>query len=417
VEVAVSEKRIRLGVVGIGRGLTFARLADAVGMELVALCDVREDKLAEVGRQFGVATYTDYQKFLEHDLDAVVLANYYHEHAPLAIKAFEAGKHVMSECIACKTPAEGVALARAFEKYGKVYMFAENYAYSAYAQEMRRLYQADEIGEVQYAEGEYNHPIDSATYNRLAPGVNHWRNHIPPTYYPTHAMSPIMYVTDTRPVSVNALAIPRSERDEERLHLRRGDPGAIILCRMDNGSVARLMGLSLRGHSVWYRFHGTRGAMENLRHGNQSMVRIVHEPWDMRPGDVREKIYLPEFPVQADLARRSGHGGGDFFVMYHFAEAIRTGEQPWMNVYRALDMTLIAFQAWRSCLDDGRPYEIPDFRDENVRKRYEQDDFSPFPEDRRPGQPPPSIKGDITPPPEAFEFAKKIWAEMGIHED
>jgi len=413
----MSEKKIRVGIVGIGRGQSFARAAEPAGMELVALCDIREEKLTELGKQFGVATYTDYDKFLEHDMDAVVLANYYHEHAPFAIKAFEAGKHVMSECIACKTPAEGVALARAFEKHGKIYMFAENYAYILYVQEMRRLYQAGEIGEVQYAEGEYNHPISSEDYHRLAPGVNHWRNHIPPTYYPTHAMSPIMYVTDTRPISVNALAIARSDKDEERLHLRRGDPGAIILCRMDNGSVARIMGISLRGHSVWYRFHGTRGEMENLRHGNPSMLRVVHEPWDMRPGDVREKIYLPEFPVHADLARKSGHGGGDFFMNYHFAEAIRTGVQPWMNVYRALDMTLIAFQAWRSCLDEGRPYEIPDFRDENVRKRYENDDFSPFPEDRKPGQPWPSIKGEIIPPPEAFELAKKVWAEMGYHGD
>ena len=29
-------------------------------------------------------------------------------------------------------------------------------------------------------------------------------------------------------------------------------------------------------------------------------------------------------------------------------------------------MSLIAIQAWRSCLDNGAPYEIPDFRDESV---------------------------------------------------
>jgi predicted dehydrogenase len=168
--MASVEKKIRVGVVGAGRGQTFAHQAGNVGMEFVALCDIWEEHLLEVGKRYGVATYTDYDKFLEHDMDAVVLANYYHEHAPFAIKAFAAGKHVMSECIACKTPAEGVALARAVEKYGLIYMFAENYAYFAYNQEMRRLYQAGEIGEIQYMEGEYNHPIDSRTYNMIAPG-------------------------------------------------------------------------------------------------------------------------------------------------------------------------------------------------------------------------------------------------------
>lgn len=407
--------KIRVGVVGVGRGTMFARQAQQVGMELVALCDTWEEKLAAAGQQFNVTTYADYDRFLEHDMDAVITANFFHEHAPFAVKALNAGKHVMSECIASKTLGEGVALARAVEKSGKIYMFAENYAYFAYIQEMRRLYQKDEIGDIQYAEGEYNHPCDAITLNRLSPGVNHWRNHIPSTYYPTHAMAPLMHVTDTRPLSVNAHSIVRSAKDTENLFVRHGDPGSVILCRMDNGSVFRLMGLNLRGHGNWYRFHGTRGLMENMRTGNRDMLRIVHEEWDLREGDVKEKIYLPEFPVHADLARRAGHGGGDFFTNYYFAEAIRKNEQPYLDVYRGLDMSLISIQAWRSCLDNGSPYEIPDFRNESVRAKYENDDWSPFPEDRKPGQPLPSIKGEVEFTPEQYAAARKVWDEMGYH--
>ena len=408
-----SDKPIRVGVVGVGRGISFAGSAANAGLELVALCDIWEERLIEAGKRFDVATYTDYDKFLEHDLDAVILANYYHEHAPFAIKAFAAGKHVMSECIACKTLGEGVALARAFERSGKVYMFAENYAYICYVQEMRRLYQADEIGEVQYAEGEYNHPIDSRGLNWLSPGMNHWRNWIPPTYYPTHAMSPIMYVTDTWPESVNALSIPYSPREEGILHVKRGDPGAVWICRMSNGSVSRCIGLSMRGHGVWYRFHGTRGLMENMRAMNTGMLRVAHEPWDLRPGDSKERIYQPEFPIHADLAQRAGHGGGDFFMNYHFAEAIRRNEQPYLDVYRGLAMTAVGIQAWRSCLANGAPHDIPDFKDESVRRKYENDDWSPFPEDRKAGQPWPSIQGERIPSPEAVAFAREVWKEMG----
>lgn len=70
--------------------------APAAGMELVAICDTWEEKLREVNAKYNVATYTDYDAFLEHDMDAVVTANYFHQHAPLAIKALRAGKHVMS---------------------------------------------------------------------------------------------------------------------------------------------------------------------------------------------------------------------------------------------------------------------------------------------------------------------------------
>jgi predicted dehydrogenase len=54
-----------------------------------------------------VTTYTDYDRFLEHDIDAVILANCFHEHAPFAIKALEAGKHVMSECACNSTLGDG----------------------------------------------------------------------------------------------------------------------------------------------------------------------------------------------------------------------------------------------------------------------------------------------------------------------
>ena len=44
---------------------------DLVGMELVALCDHWKERLRSAGKSLGVATYTDYDKFLEHDMDAV----------------------------------------------------------------------------------------------------------------------------------------------------------------------------------------------------------------------------------------------------------------------------------------------------------------------------------------------------------
>ena len=95
--------RIRVGVVGVGRGMSFAHGAPFVGMELVALCDTWEAKLREAGQKLNVTTYTDYDQFLSHDMDAVVLANYFHQHAPFAVKALEAGLHVMTETMACGT--------------------------------------------------------------------------------------------------------------------------------------------------------------------------------------------------------------------------------------------------------------------------------------------------------------------------
>lgn len=407
--------KIRVGVVGVGRGESLARgVNEIVGMELVALCDIWEERLQEVGKRYGVATYTDYDRFLEHEMDAVVLANYFHQHAPFAIKALEAGLHVMSETSCNATLAEGVALCRAVERSGKIYMLAENYPYTAFNQEMRRLYRAGEIGTVTYAEGEYNHPMSPRDRLRITPGTKHWRAWLPPTYYCTHALAPLMYITDRMPIKVNALAI--ANREILRETVRVSDPGAVILCRMDNGAVFRIFGLILPGHSNWYRVHGTHGAMEITRgpgYFGPGQVRVWHEPWDLQPGQVAERVYTPDWPEHGELARQAGHGGGDFWTNFHFANAIRSGEPPYLDVYRGVTMSSVGILAWKSALEDGHPYNVPDFRDETSRAAYENDHWSPWPEHAALGQPPPSILGWLEPSPEGLALAREVWQEIG----
>lgn len=413
--MAPSKKQIKVGVVGVGRGLDFARSAASLnGVELVALCDTWESKLNQVGRDLRVATYPNYERFLEHEMDAVILANYFHQHAPFAIRALQAGKHVMSETACNGTLAEGVALCRAVELSGKVYMLAENYAYTRFSQEMRRLYRTGEIGTAAYAEGEYNHPMSVADRTRIASGVDHWRNWLPSTYYCTHALAPLVYITETLPVKVNALSISIPSVNEGMP--RRGDAGAVILCRMSNGAVFRLFGVVVPGHSNWYRLHGSRGAMELTRgpgYFGPEQIRVWHEEWNRSPETPSERTYVPDWPEYKDLAEKAGHGGGDFWTTFHFARAIRSGEPPFLDVYRGVAMSSVGILAWKSALQDGAPFELPDFKDEASRSRFAADHWSPWPEDAGPGQPPPSILGRNDPAPEDIARARKIWAELG----
>ena len=410
-----NQSPIRVGVVGVGRGQSFAAGAnELVGMELVALCDNWEERLHALGQKLGVTTYTDYESFLEHEMDAVILANYFHEHAPFAIKALSAGMHVMSECTCNATMAEGVALCRAVEQSGKVYMLAENYPYTVFNMEMRRLYRTGEIGEVTYADGEYNHPMSVENGLDISPGLNHWRNWLPSTYYCTHALAPLMMITDRMPVKVNALSIAYPRVDERTV--RRSDPGSVILCRMDNGAVFRLFGIVLPGHSNWYRVNGSHGAMEITRgpgYFGPGQVRVWHEEWDCPEGVPTERTYVPDWPEQGALARQAGHGGGDFWTNFAFANAIRSGEQPYLDVYRGVAMSSVGILAWRSALADGAPFDVPDFKDEAARTEYENDNWSPFPSHAAPGQPPPSILGTPEPTQVGLALARERWDALG----
>lgn len=407
-------KPIRVGIVGVGRGSSFAQGAtDLVGMQLVALCDVWEERLKQVGKQYGVATYTDYDAFLSHDMDAVILANYFHEHAPFAIRAMEAGKHVMSETAACKTLAEGVALCRAVERTGKIYLFAENYPFSAANQELRRLYQAGEIGDVRYAEGEYNHAAEGDWGLSISPGVHHWRNWLPSTYYCSHALAPLMCITDTQPVSVNGLSIVEPDQQSPNT-VRVSDAGGILLVRMDNGAVFRIFGLRLSSiHRVRYELHGERGLLATAEPNHWGWVKVHHEDWLRHDGQPLERIYKADWPDHGELARKAGHGGGDFWTNFHFANAIRSGIQPYLSVYRGVAMAAVGILGWRSCLEEGAPHPIPDFSSEEKRSSYESDHWSPYPEDAGQGQPPPSIRGLVAPNRTAVAHARKVWKGIG----
>ena len=49
------------------------------------------------------------------------------------------------------------------------------------------------------------------------------------------------------------------------------------------------------------------------------------------------------------------------------------GEKYSIDVYQALDMALPGLLGYRSIIDKGIPYEVPDLRDKAVRDRYRND--------------------------------------------
>ena len=110
--------KIRIGVFGTGRGTHLAQNFKMLGCEIAAICDFHKERREDAAKKLGdnVAVYDNFDEFIEHGLDAVILANFFHEHAPYAIKCFEKNIHVFSECISNGTMAEGVELIRAYEK-------------------------------------------------------------------------------------------------------------------------------------------------------------------------------------------------------------------------------------------------------------------------------------------------------------
>ena len=153
-------EKIRIGVFGVGRGMDIVRNFMLLGCEVVAICDNHKERREKAAAALdkSVAVYDNFDDFIEHDMDAVIVANFFHEHAPFVIRLFERGIHVFCECISNGTMAEGVALIRAAEKSDAVFFLAENYPQMTFNREITRICREGSLGKLLYAEGEYNHP-------------------------------------------------------------------------------------------------------------------------------------------------------------------------------------------------------------------------------------------------------------------
>lgn len=379
-------KKFRIGIFGMGRGIDIAEnLSLLDDCEVVAFCENNAQRAKAGIERFGrdVPVFEDFDVFLEQSLDAVVLANYFHEHTPYAIKCFKKNIHVLSECISNGTMAEGVELIRAFEKSKSIYMLAENYPQMKFNREMKKICDSGTLGKILYAEGEYNHPVDCSDLSFLKGYIyfdKHWRNYLPRTYYITHSLAPLMWATGATPKRVSAVPIfcPQPETATTRAV---GDSAAIITLNNDDGSVFRVTGCGGFGaHHNAYRVCGLHGQFENLRGmGEQVMLRYNH--WTVPEGLKEENLYEPTWNDKDESnIEKAGHGGGDFIVARMFRDCIRDSRQPEhpYDIYSAVTMSSVAILGHRSVLNGGQPYDIPDFRNEDYRKQYENDRETPF---------------------------------------
>lgn len=376
-------KCVKVGIFGLGRGWAYGPSFLACNSAIVAVCDKDPKRVENVCKIVGegVVGYDDFDKFIEHDMDAVLLANYYNEHTEYAIRCLEKGIHVLSECTSNATMAEGVQLVRAAEKSSAIYMLAENYPYMIFNKEMKRVCDGGTLGKLLYAEGEYNHPVDpedDGFRRHHMPYKKHWRNYLARTYYITHSLGPIMHMTGATPKRVSAFACYNPDSTDNLQGLYVGDSAAIITTLNDDGSVFRVTGCAGFGaHDNTYRVCGENGQIENVR-GMGEKIMLRYNEWSTPEGAASSSLYDPKWndPDEA-LIKKTGHGGSDFLIVRTFLECIRENKKPDFDVYFATTMASVGILAHRSVLEAGKVFDVPDFRKESDRVLYENDYLSP----------------------------------------
>ena len=373
-------KKMRIGVVGAGRGRSMMDYCNRYGnAELVAICDNYAPALDRARRKYGdaVAYYADFEEFLTHDMDGVVLANFANEHAPLAIRCLEAGKNVLSEVLPVQTMREAVELVEAVERTGKLYVYGENYCYMPAPRMMREMYREGRLGTFEYGEGEYMHNCEPDWDYLTYADPNHWRNTMSAFYYCTHSLGPLVHITGMRPVRVTGFEAPFNSR-MYRMGAKAG-PFGIEMVTLENGAILKSAhGVGPSKNSVWYTVYGSKGRLESAREDDKtrSGVRTLFMNLDENEGDNKSEPVLADTTDDVStLFEKSGHGGADDYMMYEFIQALRGNRNAnIVDVYEALDMYLPGHFAYRSVLAGGVPMDVPDLRDKAERDKWRTDE-------------------------------------------
>jgi len=169
----INERKVKFGVVGAsGMGMYHIRaVANHPKMELVAVCDKREERLELAKNETGVKKlYTDWRELINNkEIEAVVLCVPDQQHVEMTVAALEAGKDVLCEKPMALSIEECEEMRAAERRTGKRLMIGQICRYTPSFRLTKELIEKGEIGDIYFVESEYAHDYSHS------PGIGEWR--------------------------------------------------------------------------------------------------------------------------------------------------------------------------------------------------------------------------------------------------
>ena len=365
-------KKLNVGIVGAcGRGASFKSACDATGIvNLRAVCDTNTEGLDQAAQRLGAEEkYVDYETMLaKSELDAVIIGTPMPCHVPQATGALKRNLHVLSEVPAGVSVEECMELVRTSRASRGMYMMAENYSYMRPNVMVREIVRRGLFGTPYYGEGEYIHELKGL--NEITRWRRKWQTGINGITYCTHSLGPILqWMPGERVVSVCCAGSGQHYRDP-RGDLYENEDSCVMLCKTTHGGLVKIRVdmLSDRPHAMTnYQLQGTNGAYESARaYGERNRIWLRSKSLDGNEWldlDTMAQEFLPEYwKVGLEAARRAGHGGGDYFEILDFIDAIGGKRSAEIGIDAAMDMTLPGLLSQQSILQGGKWLAVPDSR-------------------------------------------------------
>ena len=401
-------KQINLGVIGYGnRGSSLTKdvLLKINDINVAAVCDDYADRVengigdiekASKKRPFGT---TDYNKILDHGLDAVLVSTSWETHVEVAIDALKKGIPVALEVGGAYNLESLWQLVHTYEKTGTHIMFMENCCFGKEELLATSMARAGLFGEVVHCHGAYGHYLAEEIAGGEKNRHYRLRNYLNRNCenYPTHELGPIAKLLNinrgnqmlslvsvaSKPAGMKEFLSANKDKYPELdgKEFRQGDIVNTIITCTNGATISLRLDTTLpRSYSREFTVRGTKGMYEqNCNTVYLAGEREEFETWRFYKENIGnavkyEKDYLP--PVWAKVTEeelKAGHGGIDYLEFCAFADALKNGKEMPIDVYDAAAWMSITPLSAASIAAGGAPQAIPDFTGGNWVRRQPKD--------------------------------------------
>jgi predicted dehydrogenase len=371
--------KLRVAIVGMGFGAEFVPIyLDHPDVVSVAVCDADGARRNAVGERFGVSQrFEDVSQVIETDaFDAVHLVSGIPDHARQTVAVLESGKHCACTVPMATTIEDLRSIVSARRASGRNYMMMETAVYTRQFLFARELARKGEFGRIQFLRG--------AHYQDMERWPPYWAG-LPPMWYATHAVSPLLALAEARAVRVHCFG---SGWMRQELHAHYDNPYPIetAVFALDNPGVAAEVTRSLfhcaRPYMESFTVYGENACYEwQMEDEPPVLFRATPVGWD------RKRRFATERPVPPDRAdllppeigkytRRfvysdenrhlsfeqgGGHHGSHPHLVHEFVRSIVERRKPWIDEVTAANWTAAGICAHESAKRGGEKVEIPAF--------------------------------------------------------
>ncbi|WP_209124679.1 Gfo/Idh/MocA family protein [Alkalihalobacillus sp. BA299] len=144
--------KVKVGIIGCGsiaKHRHMPEYANNKNAEIVAVCDIVEERAQQFAEKYNATAYTSYEDLLKSaDVDAISVCTPNYLHAPVSIAALKAGKHVLCEKPMATSREDALAMIEAAKESNKKLMIAHNQRFVPSHQKARQLIKNGEVGKI-----------------------------------------------------------------------------------------------------------------------------------------------------------------------------------------------------------------------------------------------------------------------------